>query len=140
MAKERERALREKSHEDIGGDPYDKAGELEGVKLWVDDLREAPPGFRRFRTVVEFIDWCHARQTVSDVALLDLDFDAGEYVEEGGNYSNVLKYLERCRVPGVVVHVHSSNITGAAEIRKVISRNKENGWREVRNGPKEKRW
>lgn len=134
--KDGRRTARRRSHEDIGGDPYDRAGELEGLKLWIDDVREAPPGFRWFRSVVQFIGWCHERRTFAGVALVDLDFDAGEYAARGGDYANALRYLERCGVRDVVVHVHSSNVVGAAEIRRVVSRNKANGWREVRNGPK----
>ena len=31
---------------DIGGDVWDKADNVEGTKIWIDDIREAPVGFK----------------------------------------------------------------------------------------------
>ena len=118
---------------DIGGDVWDKADQVEGTKIWIDDTREAPEGFKWFKTVKDFIDWCYQRQDLSDVALIDTDHDAGDYQEFGGDYIRIFDYLDRCGVKNVTVHIHSANPVGATNIRKIIGRNKENGWKEVRN-------
>lgn len=118
---------------DIGGDVWDKADDVEGTKIWIDDIREAPEGFKWFKTVNDFIDWCYQRQDLSDVALIDTDHDAGDYQEFGGDYVRIFDYLDRCGVKNVTVHIHSANPVGATNIRKIIGRNKENGWKEVRN-------
>ena len=118
---------------DIGGDVYSKANELEGTKIWIDDIREAPEGFKQFKTVRDFIDWCYQRQYLSDVVLIDTDHDAGEFQEFGGDYIRIFEYLDKCGVKNITIHIHSSNPVGATNIRKLIGKNKENGWKEVRN-------
>ena len=118
---------------DIGGNVWDKADQVEGTKIWIDDIREAPEGFKWFKTVKDFIDWCYQRQDLSDVALIDTDHDAGDYQEFGGDYIKIFDYLDKCGVKNVTVHIHSANPVGATNIRKIIGRNKENGWKEVRN-------
>lgn len=115
---------------DIGGDASDF--NISGKKVWIDDIRPAPAGYRWFKTVHAFIDYAH-ENGVDDIVLYDTDHDAGEYQTEGGDYVVCFRYLERCGVKDVLVHIHSSNPVGANSIRKIISRNKANGWREIRN-------
>lgn len=117
---------------DIGGEPLEELPET-GVKVWIDDVREPPEGFKWFRTVDDFIDWCHARGHVDDVALFDTDHDAAECEPFGGNYVRCFEYLDACGCDDVTVHIHSSNPMGANAIRSIISKNKERGWKELKN-------
>ena len=120
------------SDEEIGGKKSDSVPE-DGVKVWIDDIREAPEGFKRIKSVAEFIDWCCERGGIDDVTLIDTDHDAGEFQKDGGDYVRCFDYLERCGCGNVTVHIHSANPVGANNIRRIISRNKENGWKEIRN-------
>lgn len=117
---------------DIGGEKSDKIPE-NGIKIWIDDIREAPAGFKWFKSVNEFIDWCHEHGTFDDVSLVDTDHDAGDYQSQGGDYIRCFDYLDFCGCRNVTIHIHSANPVGANNIRRIISRNKERGWKEIRN-------
>ena len=36
----------DEAEKDIGGEKYEMSGEMPGKKLWIDDIRPAPEGFR----------------------------------------------------------------------------------------------
>lgn len=120
----------DEAQNDIGGAVSDYT--VKGKKIWIDDIRPAPDGFKWIKTVNDFIDYA-CENGVDDVVLFDTDHDAGEFLFEGGNYVVCFQYLERCGVRDVLIHIHSSNPVGANSIRKIITRNKKNGWREIRN-------
>lgn len=65
--------------------------------------------------------------------MIDTDHDAGEYQKDGGDYIRCFDYLDYCGIPDITVHIHSANPVGANNIRRIISRNSENGWKEIRN-------
>lgn len=117
-----------------------------GYKLWIDDTRVPPEGN-------EWI-WCKTtegaiqdilffertvKEKVSEnpdpisydtyhLELIDIDHDAGEYAEHGGDYIKVLEWLEETgrRYP---IHIHSMNPVGVENMRRIIRRN---GWEEIR--------
>lgn len=122
----------QEAEKDIGGEKSDEVPE-NGIKIWIDDIREAPDGFKWFKSVNDFIDWCHERNDFSDVTLIDTDHDAGDYQSQGGDYVRCFDYLDFCGCDNVTVHIHSANPVGANNIRRIISRNKERGWKEIRN-------
>lgn len=95
-------------------------------------MRESPPGFKWFRTVDDVIDWL-GRNGSENVSLFDTDHDAGDMFVMGGDYVNVFRWLDVNGKKNITVHIHSANPDGANAIRQIISRNKENGWREIRN-------
>lgn len=122
----------DEADKDIGGEKSDEIPDS-GIKIWIDDIREAPEGFKWFKSVNDFIDWCHERNDFSDVTLIDTDHDAGDYQSQGGDYIRCFDYLEFCGCKNVTIHIHSANPVGANNIRRIISKNKERGWREIRN-------
>lgn len=102
-------------------------------KLWVDDMRPAPSD-----------DWLWCRSTNEAITcirvyersamptiLIDLDHDSGLYSDEGGDYINILNWLETSGMvdPGYFFHIHSMNPVGIQNMRAVIEHN---GWNEVR--------
>ena len=116
------------------------------MKIWVDDVRQAPDGYV----------WCKSTnqalrkivlEAKDEVELIDLDHDAGDFVKEGGDFINVLNELERLSrktttVDGVKFHgywhlkckeikfrLHTMNPVGRDNMRRIIERN---GWTEVR--------
>lgn len=121
----------EEAEKDIGGKKSDKVPD-NGVKIWIDDIREAPNGFKWIKSVNDFIDYCH-ENGIDNVSLIDTDHDAGDFKKYGGDYIKCFKYLDVCGSENVTIHIHSANPVGANNIRKLITKNKNRGWKEIRN-------
>lgn len=99
--------------------------------LWVDDLRDPPnrPGERYIiaRSVNE------AKCLIEELCsfdIIDLDHDAGVYAVDGGDYINLLNWLEyRQRTQDGKIYpirIHSFNPIGVVNMRTIIEHN---GWR-----------
>ena len=99
------------------------------LKIWVDDVRPAPNNYYWCKTVNSVKRLlCDVHITnCYDIAVIDLDHDAGDYVKEGGDYIKILDWLEETgrRYP---IHIHSMNPVGVANMRAIIQKN---GWQEV---------
>ena len=99
------------------------------MKLWVDDIRKAPEGYERVRSVdaaIAFIDWIECSDETLE--LIDIDHDAGFYACDGGDYIKLLDWLEETN-RNYPIRIHSMNPVGVANMRAIIQRN---GWTEVR--------
>lgn len=97
----------------------------EAVKIWVDDIREAPEGYVWARSVDEAIDAIRrAGIEGKEIELLDLDHDAGDYYKDGGDYIRVLDFLEGKPFHGSV-RIHSANVVGRENMMRICDRN---GW------------
>ena len=109
------------------------------MKLWIDDVRPAPEGYIWLKSTNEALR--HIRCFYTEVDTIDLDHDAGDYAEIGGDYINVLKELERLShhqrwapyyktiIAGYKFRLHSANPVGVANMRAIIEKN---GWKEIR--------
>lgn len=109
------------------------------MKIWIDDVRPAPEGYQHCKSVASakcFIRWCekitkeNEEQGFSSyykIELLDIDHDAGEYAELGGDYIKILDWLEETG-RNYPIHIHSMNPVGVENMRKIIQKN---GWKEV---------
>ena len=62
------------------------------------------------------------------VELIDIDHDAGDFVNDGGDYIKLLDWLEETG-RNYPIHIHSINPVGVENMRRIIERN---GWTEVR--------
>ena len=101
------------------------------MKLWIDDIRPAPEGY-------EWV-WCKSvndakhyicvweYQMFKEVDLIDIDHDAGDYWQYGGDYIKLLDWLEETG-RSYPIHIHSMNPVGVENMRRIIRRN---GWKEV---------
>ena len=99
------------------------------MKLWVDDLREAPEGYVWCKSVNQAKELiCLRAVTKQNIELIDIDHDAGDYAWDGGDYIKLLDWLE---VVGYnyPIRIHSMNPVGVENMRRIIERN---GWKEVR--------
>ena len=100
------------------------------MKLWVDDLRPAHDGYTHScKTVFDAITLISAAEINSTpFGLIDLDHDAGDYYQYGGDYIRLLDWLEETG-RNYPIRIHSMNPVGVENMRAIIERN---GWTEVR--------
>ena len=110
---------------------YDRAKADAGkrFRIWVDDVREAPEGYLRLKSVREFADWLGTYGPEA-IQVLDIDHDAGRFAAQGGDYSKILDMLEALGTKKLAVRLHSANPVGVAKMRSIIRRN---GWEERRD-------
>ena len=106
------------------------------LKLWIDDVRPAPDGYVWIRSVNkahEFIEiyeniYRREQDPFMKIVLIDIDHDAGDYSEDGGDYIKLLDWLEETG-RNYPIRIHSMNPVGVVNMRAIIERN---GWTEVR--------
>lgn len=104
------------------------------MKIWVDDIRQAPAGYYKTRSVNEtkrLIEECekkylesHRKDTHYKIQLINLDHDAGDFYEDGGDYIEILKWLEETK-RNYMIHIHSMNPVGFQNMMNIV---KHNGW------------
>jgi hypothetical protein len=70
---------------------------------------------------------CKAEIERQTITLIDIDHDAGEYANDGGDYIKLLDWLEETG-RNYSIRIHSMNPVGVANMRRIIQRN---GWTEV---------
>ena len=103
------------------------------MKIWVDDIRPSPGGYVWCKSVREAKDtvlMLELYATVNEyykVELIDLDHDAGDYANDGGDYIKLLDWLEETG-RNYPIRIHSQNPVGVQNMRRIIERN---GWKEV---------
>lgn len=126
------------------------------MKLWIDDLRPAPEGYKWAQSVmmaqailevaeeeaynccvnavrqfkkgneVGFLEWID-KGSKTLCELIDIDHDAGEFACDGGDYIKLLDWLEETG-RNYPIRIHSMNPVGIENMRRIIERN---GWKEV---------
>ncbi len=127
------------------------------MRIWLDDVRPAPEGYRKAKSVnkaIEIILDTERKKEIADnkastflrahwykayaglmrqikrryeIELIDLDHDAGDYASDGGDYIKLLDWLEETG-RNYPIRIHSQNPVGVANMRRIIERN---GWKEV---------
>ena len=100
------------------------------MKLWIDDVRPAPSDeYIHIYTVEEAIKYI--TQFKEEITLIDLDHDAGRFHVFGGDYIQILTWMEvKQFVDGwdfshIILKIHSGNSVGVQNMRKII---KHCGW------------
>lgn len=110
------------------------------MKLWIDDIRPAPEGYAWCKSVNEAKEYIldmerlfayHFRkEEIKEeylITLIDIDHDAGDYARDGGDYINLLNWLEEAG-RNYPIHIHSANPVGIMNMRNII---RHNGWKEI---------
>lgn len=113
------------------------------MKVWIDDIRPAPEGYDWCKSVIEFKQYIEYVEYVKnmykdkgvsslyndelEIELIDIDHDAGEYYGYGGDYINILNWLEETG-RNYPIKIHSMNPVGIQNMRRIIQKN---GWKEV---------
>ena len=112
-------------------------------KIWIDDMRQPPEEEPKYSFDNSGWLWCRStdeaitairmydRSFNAETILIDLDHDSGPYAKDGGDFINILKWLEECGIvdTGYFFHIHSMNSVGVQNMRNIIEHN---GWREVK--------
>lgn len=105
------------------------------MKLWIDDVRIPPENYLWCKSVneaIELIEFCEKLQKYTFdrkiLELIDIDHDAGDYANDGGDYIKLLDWLEETG-RNYPIRIHSMNPVGVENMRRIIQRN---GWTEVR--------
>lgn len=99
------------------------------AKIWIDDIRKPPSD-----------DWWVSRSVVAAKAMIrtleekgytikviSIDHDAGDYAGLGGDYINVLNWLEENN-KSFPIHIHTMNPVGRQNMEAII---RKNNWVEV---------
>jgi len=98
------------------------------MRLWLDDVRPAPDGYIWALSVTTAKnDILRYERMGEPLELLNIDHDAGEYAQYGGDYIKLLDWLEETG-RNYPICIHSANPVGVANMRRIIQRN---GWKEV---------
>ncbi len=104
------------------------------MKLFVDDIREPKDSgewivVRSVQQAKIAIRW-YEKNMSDDTILIDLDHDAGAFVNDGGDYIKLLDWLEQEGIvdTGYFFHIHSMNPVGVQNMRAIINHN---GWKEI---------
>lgn len=98
------------------------------MKLWVDDMRPAPEGYYHIYSVDHVKSLIKSFEKFGhSIELIDIDHDAGDYAQYGGDYIKLLDWLEETG-RNYPIHIHSMNVVGVQNMRAIIERN---GWVEV---------
>lgn len=109
------------------------------MKLWIDDVRPAPDKtYLTARSVNEAKKMIIDAEKYSEIprmfdcnfrfTLIDIDHDAGDYTNNGGDYIKLLYWLEETG-RNYPIRIHSMNPVGVDNMRRIIKRN---GWTEVK--------
>ena len=91
------------------------------MKIWLDDLRPAPAGFVRCRSVNEAKRVITESETSQAIELTDCDHDLGKYAADGGDGIKLLDWLlERNTLYPVALH--TMNPVGRENMRRMLQR------------------
>lgn len=103
------------------------------MKLYIDDIRPTPNGYKRAYSVKEAQIYCCQHLSPNKelkIEEISIDHDAGDYRYLGGDYIEFLNWLEyKAHMYGWIVNttfrIHSGNIVGRQNMERII---KHNGW------------
>ena len=104
------------------------------MKLWVDDLRQPPSDEWLWAVSVDQAKLAikvYEINMYDDTIIIDLDHDAGDYAQYGGDFIRLLDWLEEMGIvdTGYFFHIHTQNPVGRENMRRIIEHN---GWREIK--------
>lgn len=89
------------------------------MKLWLDDIRPAPRGWKHVKTVPEAIRFFKSHK--HEITEISLDHDLGEDTPPGIKFLDWLEmHLSQVTLPQI--KVHSMNPVGRAQMEKLVSR------------------
>ena len=109
------------------------------MKIWIDDVRPAPEGYKWVKTVSKaksvICKYENENKQIKEsfgfaeipIELIDIDHDAGDYAYDGGDYIKLLDWLEETE-RNYPIRIHSANVVGRQNMEAICRRN---GWKIV---------
>lgn len=97
------------------------------MKIWVDDVRPAPEGYRWCKSVneaiaeIKYIEAAVYFGEVDKIELIDLDYDSGDYEKDGGPYIKLMDWLVE-RGTLYPLAFHSQNCVGMEYMKRMYRR------------------
>lgn len=106
------------------------------MKLWIDDLRPAPKGYCWAKSVHSAKIYCCQHIDPHNILRIEefhLDHDAGNYRYNGGDYIELLKWLEKKQYLSdwkikSIFKFHSMNPVGVTNMKAIC---KANDWKVI---------
>lgn len=115
------------------------------MKIWIDDTRPAPKGYIWVKSVNEakrvILNFEDCKKNffknqnfsatdsytcfIATIESIDIDHDAGDYVNDGGDYIKLLDWLEETG-RNYPIHIHSMNPVGRINMEMIV---RKNGWK-----------
>ena len=98
------------------------------LRFWVDDTRPAPEGYYLALTTNSMIQMIREVRSPEcrsymEIEVIDLDHDAGDYANEGGDYIKILEWMEKEGINDIPVRFHSMNPVGVQNMRAIAEKN-----------------
>lgn len=92
------------------------------MKIWLDDIRAAPPGYFHAKSVNAAIDKIKLVEAQDlPIEIIDCDHDLGDYAKDGGDGIKLLDWLaERGTFYPIVLH--TMNPVGKANMQRMLDR------------------
>ena len=103
------------------------------MKLWIDDVRPAPEGYIRRKSVNAAKRYIKEFERIQHpfgfdtIELIDIDHDAGDFAPDGGDYIELLNWLEETG-RNYPIRIHSINVVGRMNMLAICHRN---GWKVI---------
>jgi hypothetical protein len=118
------------------------------MKLWLDATKPMPKGYnfwcksvneakelilKQERLYVDLINEKNIRDTNLLIRFISVSYRAGKYKKDGGDYIELLNWLEKTRRLNLTFKLRSKNPIHLFKMRKIIKKRKVMGyWEEVR--------
>ena len=95
---------------------------MDSVKIWLDDVREAPSGYVHCHSVNE----AKSKLVICEkdnlnIAVIDCDHDLGDYAADGGDRIKLIDWLAE-RETIYSVRLHTQNPVGRENMQRTIDR------------------
>lgn len=100
------------------------------IKIWVDAIIDAPPGWTRIYSTTGAINLIKLYGQ-NLIECISLNHNPHQYYYQGGDYINILFWIEKNYGKNwtIPIHLHTTNPVEICNMRNII---KHNHWREVR--------
>lgn len=91
------------------------------MKIWLDDIREAPLGYIHCRSVNEAKRFIEENEKTETIELIDCDHDLGDFAADGGDGIKLLDWLLE-RGTMYPIKLHTMNPVGRDNMQRMLDR------------------
>ena len=96
------------------------------MNIWIDDIRTAPADYIWCHSVNEAIDCLYELvRNETNIGVIAIDHDAGDYAKDGGDFYKVLDWLEEHDVHDLKFKLLTQNGVGREKLHAIIQHNAE---------------